>query len=100
MDKIHELIYDKCMRLAKEYAESYVATHGSKMDLNNSSYKIYNPWVDLYSNFDKGKVTEEEVKYCFNLGFVPEEYHDYSCGAGKLPKNHIKNKTSAVYRYN
>lgn len=70
-----ELMWRKCMDLAKQYAKEWSEAFVRKKKRcfrHNEFYIISNPWVELWKGYEKGKVTEEEVKYCFNLGFVPE----------------------------
>ena len=72
--EMFELLYFKMQRLAREYADTK-AKELSKYTANGS-FCIFNPWVHLLTGFCYGRFSEEDVKYCFNLGYVPETFED------------------------
>ena len=72
--EMFDLLYSKMQRLAREYANS--KAEELPKNIGNESFCIFNPWAHLLTGFCYGRFSEEEVKYCFNLGFVPEDFED------------------------
>ena len=89
------LIYSKLMRLAKEFIYKETERLKKNIDFSKNSYCIRNPWCDLARGFCLNKFSEEEVKYCFNLGFVPEQFWDSEFTGYKIPKSGLKSKKKA-----
>jgi len=73
MDNIKSAVYDKCQQLAKACAEKSLARRANYT--RPIKPFICFPallWVTAYNLFDKGIISEEEIKNYFHLGFVPE----------------------------
>lgn len=89
-ESVDDAIYKKCMHLAREYAENKTCELKKKYNLNENSFIIFNPWVDLWKQYGKKKVTEEDVKFCFLSYFVPEYYFSNSGGdVTKMKKSQL-----------
>ena len=96
MTHTEELMYSKCMTLAKAVADRTCAEMRAKGGcLNTESFVIVNQWVCLWNAYCRGKATEEDVKACFLLGYVTDEFRGFSLDkdvthrSGQIPLNRL-----------
>ena len=96
MTHMEERMYSNCMALAKQSADRTCAEMRAKgRCLNTESFAIVNQWVCLWNAYCRGKATEEDVKACFLLGYVTEEFHGFSWDkgatyrSGEIPFNRL-----------
>jgi len=85
------LLYDKCQRLAAQAADRDLAGARERAAKNGSPIKSFvsfgaQLWVQAFVAFDKGLITEEELKSYFHLGFVPEYSAAFDL-ASKMPRH-------------
>jgi len=101
-EKLFNALYSKITKKAEEYRDNYTcretARHGSDY-WNNYSEIIHNPWSDLSVGFCHNEYSEEDVKYCLMLGYVPESYFRNNIKRGKMPKSQKKIKTTIWRQY-
>lgn len=79
-----DLLYDKCQRLAAQAAARDLA--GRQRPVQSFVSFGAQLWVQAFVAFDKGLITEEELKSYFHLGFVPEYSAAYELAA-KMPSH-------------
>lgn len=103
MTYMEERMYLMCMKLAKESADRACAKmRADGRCLNTESFAIVNQWSNLWNAYCRGKATEEDVKACFLLGYVTEEFSDFSWDGdlrrhGQLPFNRLPKRGPTVF---
>ena len=96
LSHVEALMYQKCMRLASEFANRKAkAMRDGGMSFDGKSFGIGNPWCGLWSAYCHGKASEEDVKACFLLGRVAEEFANETSDRqprrdGPLPHNRLQ----------
>ncbi len=90
-NEIFNAVYSKLQRLAKEYAENETKRL-KKIIHYDHSYCLSNPWCQLMEGFCRGEFSEEDVKYCFLLGYVPEKYRDLTFREYNIPRSRSTRK--------
>ena len=88
-NKIDSAIYDKCMALARESAEKFCK--GKVFEKSEICYSALK-WAKAWEAYDKKLISEEQIKYYFALGFIPE----YSV-IDKLIKNTEYDRIGVLY---
>ena len=101
MTAIEGLMYRKCMRLAADYADGKAKSLGRSLD--GRSLVIENTWTSLWNAYGRKKASEEDVKACFLLGYVTEEFLGVTWdGApqktGIMPKNPLTRKKKILWK--
>ena len=81
-------MYSKCMKFAEEWADQWRKANAKKIRKN--SFIVSNPWVNLWNSYCKGNATEEDIKACFQLGYVGFNLEGDAGRAVKIPKNSLK----------
>jgi hypothetical protein len=94
--EMFDILYTKLQKLAREYADEKTKEL-SKYIKNGDSFCIHNPWVDLLKGYCEGRFNEEDVKYCFNLGYVTEIYLDADFKEYKIPHSRTKVRTPMIF---
>lgn len=93
---LHGKIAKKAQEYNNNYAQEKIKKYGSDY-WNNYSEIIHNPWSDLLIGFCRNEHSEEDIKYCLLLGYVPETFHLNNVGRlGKMPKSQTKTKISLI----
>lgn len=95
-DEVFDVVYSKLQKLAKEYAEKMTKNFKKSISYDQS-YCFSNPWCQLMDGFCRGKFSEEDVKYCFLLGYVPEKYRDVTFREYSIPHSLSIKKTTFYY---
>lgn len=81
------LMYNKCMELAKKFSEEWWGENKQYCD-PNKGYVISNPWVCLWRAYNDKKATKEEVLACLSDESVREKFLKYGDGpTGEMPKS-------------
>ena len=86
MNKMDETIYSKCMKLAANANTSQMGKRVFNRDQLEFCFGAA-LWSQAWEDYDKKRITEEEIKYYFHLGFVPEYSKTYENIESKVRQN-------------